>query len=539
MLGVGSYTVSVTHGGEYLGDDPKSITLASRETASLTWLTGARQAQQVTISSPGSLDSSSVSYTIVQGGTTVQSGSMWNATMTFNLYPGAYTLTLNAFGDTVTKEFTVPKTSGLTLDIADQFCQLSVSDSGGYGVKNITVRGYSCSSTTSYKTTQTLYILRSSKSASIGGTVNTPTPPSYSGVSTAKIYTFSVSGGSITPNAGSRSILFTVSKVANLVFITSDGTLTVPSGTYNVLINGGGGGSIKGYTDSYRYGANGGEIKRYKGALNGAYSITLGAGGVADGTSGKGNGGASSFGTLLSASGGSSVWNVASSSNVGVSGGADAENAGIETRGGQMAVDTTGDIGGGGGGSGAIYDPDDDIGGTGGQGGKGGTIGGDGGNGGGQTSSGYVTVASTGSIGTSVTIGGTSYPANGGARGANAGTSYTMCGGGGGGGGYGAKGGRGGDGGYNGWPMQGGGGGGGGALGGHGGDGGGYNNSSTPKAGSPGRGYGAGKGGNSYVSGSTSSYSFFGGGGGGGIGSSQIATTSAGAKGCVAIWWVS
>lgn len=59
QLPVGDYTVAVVHDGEYIGDDPKSITLASRETGTLTWLTGARQAQQVTITSPGPLKASS------------------------------------------------------------------------------------------------------------------------------------------------------------------------------------------------------------------------------------------------------------------------------------------------------------------------------------------------------------------------------------------------------------------------------------------------------------------------------------------------
>ena len=63
-LSVGTYTVHVVHSGDYLGDDDKSITLSSRQVASLIWFTGARQAQTVLFTSPGKLSSSSVSYSI-------------------------------------------------------------------------------------------------------------------------------------------------------------------------------------------------------------------------------------------------------------------------------------------------------------------------------------------------------------------------------------------------------------------------------------------------------------------------------------------
>lgn len=531
QLPVGDYTVSVIHDGEYIGDDPKSITLTSRGVGTLTWLTGARNAQVVTFASPGSMDSSSVSYTITQGGTSVSSGSSWNATMTFNLYGGIYLLTVNAYGDSFTHEFTVPKNTGITQDLSDKFCKLTVSSN--YSLRSITIRGYSVSGTSSYASSHSAYMIRSSKSANIGGTVSTPTPPSYSGASTAYLYTFSVSSTSVTPNSASKSASIPVSKVTNLVFITSDGTLTVPSGSYNVLINGGGGGLDYESSTYYCGGAAGGEIKQYSGSLSGSYEIVLGLGGK----NGQNvdNGKASSFGTLLSANGGDGASTRGGYTTTGVAGGAGGRNLSQDSQfSGTRGGSTSGDIGGGGGGSGGAYVNSDDGRYSGGSGGSGGTkFGGKGGNGSTNAN------GEQGSNGTSITIEGKYYSASGGAGGSA--TSYEFSdsytgyvgGGGGGGGGYGANGGNGSRGSYGKsadtykW-YSGAGGGGGGALGGKGGD------AANSNVAEHGRGYGSGAGGKAIGV-------FNGGGGGGGIGSTMVESSDSknGAKGCVAIWWVS
>lgn len=564
QLPVGTYTVSITHGGEYLGDDPKTITLASRETGTLTWLTGARQSQQVTITSPGPLKASSVSYTIGLGSTTVQSGSIWNATMTFNLFPGSYKLTLTAYGDTITRDFEVPKTSGLTLDLANQFCMLTVSDSKSYGTKNITVRGYTCTATTTYSTNHTFYVLRSSKSASIGGTVNTPTPPKYSGIATKNVYDFSVSAPTVTPDSANKSVVFQVSVVPSLTILTSGGTLGVPAGNYEVLINGGGGARL---SDSFSYySANrtpfGGEIKRYEGSLEGDYSITLGAGGKS-GSGSTLSGSASSFGTILSANGGSggrSDWD----KGIGVGGGErgegvgswDTESSGIANK----ARDSTGDVGGGGGGGGGYAAGKGNNSGYGQTGGsKCSVFGGNGGRGGkAETHSSSSDIHDPGADGSPGTefMGYTSLGGGGGEGGygsfsVNSSRYYSVAGGGGGGGGgYGANGGNGGpafaksD---NSIRLAGAGGGAGGAYGGDGGDGGStiYSDSSSSFVrthGSHGKGYGAGAGGmTGYISSSSSVQLMNGGGGGGGIGSSYVKSESSpdGAPGCVLIRWLS
>lgn len=508
QLPVGTYTVSVTHGGEYLGDDPKTITLTSRGTGTLTWLTGARNAQVVTFASPGALSTSSASYTITQGGTTVASGSSWNTTMAFSLYGGSYTLTVNAYGDSFTHEFTVPKNTGLTQDLSDKFCKITVSGSG-YSVRNLTVRGYSVSGTSSYASSYPAYVIRSSKSARIDGVVNTPTPPSYSGASTENTYIFMTSATSVTPNSASKSASLNVSKVARLVFITSDGTLTVPSGTYEVLVIGGGGATSSnlGLTGSY-----GGEIKRYVGSLSGSYNIVLGAGGVYA----ESGPNASSFGTLISASGGSSGSFIASS-NIGVAGGGNLSSGTAKD-----GCSTQGDVGGGGGAGGCSIRPGSSVpsvhGGSAGSayGGKGGDI------------------SESGDRGTSLDFVYSSYSAwGGGGAGWREVNGYNCYGGGGGGGGYGADGGAGGT--AN--PGGAGGGGGGGALGGTGGKGGTYGDNSIDN-GAHGRGYGSGAGG---LSGYKGGNRYVGGGGGGGIGSTMVESSDSknGAKGCVAIWWKS
>lgn len=522
QLPVGTYTVSVTHGGEYLGDDPKSITLTSRGTGTLTWLTGARNAQVVTFASPGALSTSSASYTITQGGTSVASGSSWNSTMTFNLYGGSYTLTVNAYGDSFTHEFTVPKNTGLTQDLSDKFCKLTIGGSG-YSVRNLTVRGYSVSGTSSYAPSYPVCVIRSSKSATIGGTVNTPTPPRYSGASTASVYTFHAYSTSVTPNSASKSASISVSKVANLVFITSDGTLTVPDGTYEVLVNGGGGATLQGTPSGGCTGSYGGEIKRYVGALSGSYNIVLGAGGVSNSIGPVTSAGASSFGTLISASGGSPGSSAPLSDAVGVAGGGLCRYVyGLGT--GGNGCNTSGDIGGGGGGGGCAYPKGESATGKGTGGSAGNVFGGAGGNG-----------ASSGKSGTSVEID-TTYLAQGGYGGSYAVIDQVSCyGGGGGGGGYGAYGGEGGK-----EDVRGaGGGGGGGALGGTGGKGGSFGPGRVDTVnGMHGRGYGSGAGGTTYY---WNERSYSGGGGGGGIGSTMVESSSSlnGAKGCVAIWWKS
>lgn len=454
---------------------------------------------------------------------------MWPASISFDLDPGEYTLSISAYGDTQTKMFTMERGNSSTVNLADLFCKISVTSSTGDDVKNITYAGYSVDGTASYASSHTFSVFRASSSRSIGGDVNTPTPPSYSGASSDYCYTYKGSSGSITPSTATLSGEITPTRVSNLVLIAAAGTLTVPYGRYTVLVAGGGGsaGNTWARADG---GGMGGEIKRYEGILEGSYSISLGKGG--DAFQGMG-GNASSFGTLISATGGSGS-RYSSDTKRGIACGARFE--GLEDYSSTRAYSTratTGDIGGGGGSSGALKNSspltDGSTGGSyaGGKGGRGGKKGED---------------------GLSISIGEINYSSTGG----RGGDYQYGSGGGGGGGGLGANGGNGGNGGmakehniY--FYCAGGGGGGGGALGGTGGNGGGVLNSNAID-GTHGLGYGSGGGGLVYLESIVNSdtmdseyHLMIPGGGGGGLSSTQVVESgsTAGAPGAVAIWWVS
>ena len=508
-LPAGTYNVTVTHTGEYIGDDGKSITLLSRQKATLTWLAGAKQAQVVRIYSPGVLNSSSVSYSIKLSGTVVESGSStWPADVSFNLYPGGYQLVLSAYGTTITHEFTVPKTKGIEIDLASYFCKITVSSA--YNVKNVTLGGYVAGGTSNYASSQTFYALRTTSSKSVGGTVNTPTPPQYGGLSTKYYYDWNVSSANITPSGATASAYLSVSKSINRLTILSSGSLNIPTaGKFLLHVVGAGGHAYGYYRSSYREEPGGcGAYMSINDSIDipaGTYTVTVGT--AADSMNvNSGAGGPSSFGTIASAEGGGS--------GQGGSGG----GAGLT---GSAAEGLSGGQFGGGGGGG---DPGSIPGAYNG-GGSSGSYGGDGGSGGGRASgSSGMLNGSPGSAG--VDLGnGQSYD------GGSGGTSTTgtessnsrpigACGGGGGGGGWGAAGGAGGNGYANktkGWYHNGGGGGGGGYNGGSGGAAGyasSYNSSTSKYSfvlARSGKGYGAGGAG----------YIF--GGGGGGYGASQIA----------------
>lgn len=500
LLPIGTYTVTPIHTGEYIGDDAKSITLSSRQKAQLTWLTGARELQTVIFNSPGALSTSSTSYVLKLGESTVASGGTWNATMSFQLYTGSYTLELSAYGDSVSVDFTVPKTGGLTVDLADKFCRLTVSST--YNVKDVTIRGYVANDTSGYLASQSTYMLRSSTTAVIGGTVNTPTPPSYAGLSTKSAYSWVIGSMSITPNAGTKSVTLTCTKKDFLLILTKSGTLTVPAGTYKVGVIGGGGG---GRTASR--GGSGGMYSEADVTISNPtnVTVTIGAGGaglINNGDSELSAGGSSSFGTYVSAAGAAVVNISANTKSEGGSGG----GAGAD---GYYKYGTAAKLYGGGGAGAEVSLVSGTI-----KGGTAGTKGGAGGN-----CQGYDTSkGSAGSAGVSLATS-TFYPDAGDYSGGSfAGVNYS---GGGGGGGYGAKGGKGGKGGKTGAGniCGGGGGGGGGINGGNGGDGGGID---TTYIGSGGLGYGAGGGSGYYIDGAKRV--FCGGGGGGGWGNVKLAS---------------
>ena len=338
-------------------------------------------------------------------------------------------------------------------------------------------------------------------------------------------------------NERGELLVGTRKKVAKNEIFMSDSTFTVPDGITSVAVRIFGGGGA-GYC--FRGGGGGGGHMSYgvfEVTPGQQIPITIGIGGKSGGNSNM-NGGTSSFGTYLSAAGGSGA-----SSYIGGSGGTGGGGGGTGAGG-------SGSYGGGGGGSGQ----------SGRNGGGGGTYGGGGGGCGGTTTHNYsgTTTNPGGSGGTGGTYGGrggdgvTSGYGQSGSSGTNTvgqeldftgtgsggtggysatindsgSTSYWIKGGGGGGGGgYGGKGGNGGGGTSVSWNgSYPGGGGGGGGYGGNGGNGGYGEYGIDPGGGGGGGGYG-GNGGNGIAGG---------GGGGGGYGTSGNGGTNGGAGGIAA-----
>lgn len=300
-----------------------------------------------------------------------------------------------------------------------------------------------------------------------------------------------------------------IKRVAKTEIFTQDTTFVFPPNAFEIFLNvlcfGGGGGGSDG-------GGGGGHMGQFAGTVepNTAFPVIIGAGGSAGGA-----GGPTSFGTLVTANGGSA------------SSGRNGGNGGTGGGSGYSSTGGNGSYGGGGGGG-----TPGNAGGNGSNGGNGGTYGGGGGAGGRYATGGSYTpgVGGTGgqyggkggdeyrvgTVGTDTRNvelfpglpfrgagaggsrsaayggggGGGGYGGNGGAAGTNSGN---YRGGGGGGGGYGGNGGQGG----NASSNQSGGGGGGGGYGG-------YGKAGGAKVGGGGGGYGAanyGSGGNGGAAG--------------------------------------
>ena len=320
-------------------------------------------------------------------------------------------------------------------------------------------------------------------------------------------------------------------KEAKSEIFQMDGTFTVPVGVTSVAVRIFGAGG-KG---NNQRGGGGGHMNYgvFDVTPGQKIPVTIGLGGGQAGNTSV-TGGTSSFGTLISAAGGTEAngGSGGGSGNTSFGGG----NASYGGGGGGCgyggytsnsasnwnAPGGNGGTYGGGGGSGGYYNSRNNTTGTGGSGGNGGTNGGNGG-----------TKGTSGSPGINTTLLKLEFTGTGsaGSRGSGASGFYYASGGSGGGGGYGGQGGRGGNAAvYGASPTSGGGGGGGGygAAGGAGGNGNnGYNYSST--GGGGGGGYGGAGGAGSFSS-SLNGY----GGGGGGYGAYGTGGTGTGAGGVAA-----
>ena len=484
----GTYSIVVEHTGDYTGDGPVTRTFESGKSYQI-WFYGTVGTSGLNLTGIGNY---ATEYSLKDtGGTEVRAGVLSSSQVMLDVEPGNYILDLSLYGKTRQVTNIVVGTGGITnFDLSAEFCEVTVTGLLGSTYVDIGDSRVGTASGSPYSFTMLC------ESAKIEFTSN----QRYSGASSSALVTYP--SRTVTPTETTASV--SVTPTGAIVTVSSGSSLRVPvAGRYHVMCIGGGGGGSGYERGGGGGGGGGGETADDILSLSAtSYSLSFGAGGTGgDENTNGGTGGATSFSTLLSASGGSGALCFTGEGGAGGSGG----GGGAYSLGGRGHK-----YGGGGSGSGS---------------GSYASGGSEGGNGG--------TSDSKGSDG--VGNGGDSFFGSGTGRGGNA------LGGGGGGGGKCADGGYGGSG--NSVSTRGGGGGGGGVAGGDGGWGGyAYATSSEPTGGEGGKGYGAGGGGtcNTY-----NSRDYGGGGGGGGMGSTAVASEGDftkggnGAKGAIRIQWVS
>lgn len=506
-LPAGTYTITpVADSENYSNLSSKTITTESRKAYNLTWYAAKPSTYSVTFTSPANLPDAV--YSVKSGTSVMYSGTGWNDSMTFTLFPQEYSLEMVMYGHTLTIPFTAGS-AGSTIDLTEHLSKLNFTFSSMIGGINATIDGVSVDIYSD------LYVLKDGSTYSI----NIPAPTYKSGY---PIVSFSAPSSF---TADSTSIDIPISSVTGvLTLFTESGTVHLAKGKYRVVAVGGGGGG--GHNNG---GGGGGYITDSAISIdNSDVAVTIGAGGSANVS-----GGATSLGTLVAASGGSTAGTSSGDGGSGGSGGGGGiYDYSLNSRGYIKGGNGGRGYFGGGGGGGAQVAYSTNIGR--GYGGSGGTKGGSGGTGGYYDQSSKTSVAaSAGSAGQNAPSSDVFFYHSGGSAGGSvSGASNAPHTGGGGGGGYSARGGDGGKSMSTGSVYQiGGGGGGGGAMGGNGGAGkiasGAYANS--------GIGYGAGGGG---ITRHSSDY-YGGGGGGGGYGTTPSSNTSGrGNSGCIRIQYV-
>lgn len=504
----GEYTISVSHSGQYEGDNPIVRTLNSTESYSVIFW-GLAYASGIQISNNLNFNTQ---YSISNSENVVVASGVVNSSSTsIGLPAGHYTVVLTLYGHEL--QYPVDVISGETasVDLSGQFCKVTVTASTPGTI-------YLKYNTFEIRADTSIYIFKNNNQQVFGFRDDA----NYSGVVSDSIVT--MNDISATPNGDTLSLKPT--PVGRIMILTSSGSLGVKKSRYNIIAVGGGGGSVRTTGDDTIGigGGGGGDIQFGDYVLSESeYLIEIGAGGIST-ASGYTESGTTTFGDIVSATGGASGGSNGGAGGSGGGGGGYCKRDGFGRSGGSAT------FGGGGGAGGSFYGNNSNI----------NTPGGTYGGAGGKTilgqSGGDGQVPSAGSLFEGTESTGGSYV-----------DSTDNAGGGGGGGGYGAKGGNGGRCGTNG---GGGGGGGGGAAGGKGGDGGkGYEYSGT-YGGYGGLGYGAGGGGATTNYNGDSNRGGGGGGGGGGYGTIKLAgdgpvvpksnsyvAGASGAKGCIVIQW--
>jgi len=478
LVGTGSCTVTVTPtGGSYTG---KTATVTAESATEKTVVVQGQAARIVTLVMPYTLTTTAWN---IKNSSNVQqtSGSGAFNDKQVSLLDGTYTLSVTAYGVTKTKSFTV-SASSVRIDCTDITCLVTFNLPASLAV-TMSVAGTALASNQRF-----VCVLRNSSALAYTGTVTTKLDGSA--IAT-------VTGANMTPSGATLTVTPTISGTRKLY--TANKSLSIPvAGWYKIFLIGGGGGGCVGAKQGGGGGSGHMVFQDYY-LTAGTYAITIGAGG-AGGSTGA-NGGATSFGTIVSVEGGGGANRIGGAGGAGGGGGSSGGSSSQSCDGGRGTF-------GGGGGSGESSTASSY------NGGSGGLFGGAGGN---RRASGTdgMEIKNQSNFFSSA---GSGY--NGGSPG-----STSDRGGGGGGGGYGAKGGNG----SLGNPASGGGGG-----GVAGGDGGSAVYIAGTGYGGHGLGYGSG-GGAGYTGTSTNNTSKAGGGGG----LYNIAQSGGdGASGACQIMWI-
>ena len=283
LVGTGSCTVTVTPtAGTYTG---KTATVTAESGTEKTVVVNGYAPRTIVLYSPYTIKSTA--WSLKQGSTTVASGTTFSSgNKNYSLNDATYVFSITAFGITRTKTFTTSQANTF-IDLTDMFCKVTIS-----GASSLTIT--STFAGTSMGTGRTQYVVRGSTAIAYTGTVSQQ-------INSTAIAT--VSNTTFTPTNTTLTLTLTVTGRVFLFTSTQDVTIPVQANYKVAVIGGGGGGQSYNSGNASYSGQVGGSSGQYVvSTINipaGTYTVTIGAGGSIGN-----DGGATSFGTLLSGIGG-------------------------------------------------------------------------------------------------------------------------------------------------------------------------------------------------------------------------------------------
>lgn len=223
-------------------------------------------------------DIPSCNWTLTSDGQVIGSGTEFRETEPFRVPAGAYTITMEIYGDMI--EATVNVTANTVMDVSTLLCNISVSCNGP--IEHLTY-GDADASPVMPTSDMTLYVVRTTGSrtltmASNGGS------PYYSGLS-SEPYWVRRASATVTPSGAIASVVLASERIGEAVILPMEGTLRLPSTAKFEIwaIGGGEAGQPAIDGDDSREsgpGGHGGGVKTITSPLSGEISIQIGAGGT-------------------------------------------------------------------------------------------------------------------------------------------------------------------------------------------------------------------------------------------------------------------